>query len=430
MYAPVARWDTIRIILATAACRNWIVYQLDMKSAFLYGELNEVVYIDQPQGFIKKGDEEKVYRLRKALYGLKQAPRAWFSKIESYFIGEGFEKCDFEHTLFVKTDQQGQLLIVSLYVDDLIFTGNCEMLIAEFKESMKRKFDMTDLGKMRFFLGVEILQKEDGIYMCQRKFAREVLERFEMNSSNGVSSPVVPGTKVSKKGGGAVLDVTLYKQMIGSLMYLTVTRPDLTFAVGMASHFMENPTKAHYQVVKRILRYVKNTAELGVRYERGGNNELQVYTDSDYAGDLDDRRSTSGFVFLIAGGAVSWSSKKQPIVALSTTEAEYIAAVSCATQGIWITRVLGRIGEHQESCIIVKCDNSSTIQLSKNPVLHGRSKHIEVRFHYLRNLTKEGKVKLVHCGTQDQLADIMTKPLKLDTFKKLKDSLGIVEMPK
>ena len=360
VYAPVARWDTVRIILATAACKNWTIYQLDVKSAFLYGELNEVVYIDQPQGFVKKGNEEKVYRLRKALYGLKQAPRAWFSKIESYFIGEGFEKCDFEHTLFVKTEQKGQILIVSLYVDDLIVTGNCGRMILEFKDSMKRRFDMTDLGKMRYFLGVEILQREEGIYMCQRKFAREVLERFEMDLSNGVSSPIVPGTKVSKKGGGAVLDVTLYKQMIGSLMYLTVTRPDLTFAVGLASRFMENPTEAHFQVVKRILRYVRSTVEFGVMYKRGGDNELEVYTDSDYAGDLDDRRSTSGFVFLIAGGAVSWSSKKQPIVALSTTEAEYIAAVSCATQAIWITRVLGKIGEYQESCITVKCEESSS----------------------------------------------------------------------
>lgn len=269
---------------------------MDVKSAFLYGELNEVVYIDQLQGFIKKGNEEKFYHLRKALYGLKQAPRAWFSKIESYFIGEGFEKCDFEHTMLVKTEQKCQILIVSLYVYDLIVTGNCERMILKFKESMKRRFDMTDLGKMRYFLGVKILQREKRIYMCQRKFAREVLERFEMDLSNSVSSPIVPGTTVSKKGGGAVLDVTLYKQMIGSLMYLTVTRPDLMFAVGLTSQFMENPTEAHFQVVKRILRYVRSTMELGVMYKRGGDNELQVYTDSDYAGDLGDRRSTSGFV--------------------------------------------------------------------------------------------------------------------------------------
>lgn len=180
VYAPVVRWDTIRMIIATAARRNWIIYQLDVKSVFLHGELHEVVYVDQPQGFVKKGSEEKAYKLKKALYGLKQAPRAWFSKIESYFIMEGFEKCDIEHTLFIKTEKQGQILIVSLYVDDLIFTENCENMILLFKRSMKENLDMTDLGKMRYFLGVEVLQKEEGIYICQRKFAKEVLERFEM----------------------------------------------------------------------------------------------------------------------------------------------------------------------------------------------------------------------------------------------------------
>lgn len=430
VYAPVARWDTIRMIIAVAAYQNWSIYQLDVKSAFLHGELEETVFIDQPQGFMKRGNEGKVYKLRKALYGLKQAPRAWFSKIESYFIREGFEKNESEHTLFVKTEKQGQILIVSLYVDDLIFTGNCEKMINNFKESMKRNFDMTDLGKMRYFLGVEILQREEGIYICQRKFAKEVLERFEMSTCNGVNNPIVPGVKLSKKGGGAVLDTTLYKQMIGSLMYLTVTRPDLTFVVCLASRYMENPTEAHFQVLKRVLRYVKGTTELGIMYKRGGNKGFHAYTDSDYAGDLDDRKSTSGYVFMLAGGAVSWSSKKQSIVALSTTEAEYIAAVSCATQGVWMARVLDKIGESLEECITIKCDNSSTIQLSKNPIHHGRSKHIEVRFHYLRELTGEGKVKLIHCGTQDQLADIMTKPLKLETFVKLRKMLGLVEAPK
>lgn len=154
VYAPVARWDTIHMIIATAASKNWIIYQLEIKSAFLHGELQEVVYVDQPQGFVKKGSEEKAYRLKMALYGLKQDPKAWFSKIESYFIKEGFEKCDLEHTLFIKTEKQGKILIVSLYVDDLIFTGNSESVIVEFKRSMKENFDMTDLGRMRYFLGI------------------------------------------------------------------------------------------------------------------------------------------------------------------------------------------------------------------------------------------------------------------------------------
>jgi len=395
VFAPVARWDTIRLIIATAAQRNWYIYQLDVKSAFLHGELSELVYVEQPQGFVKQGEEEKVYRLKKALYGLKQAPRAWFSKIEKYFAEEGFEKCDFEHTLFIKTENRGNILIVSLYVDDLIFTGNCERMFLSFKESMKRNFDMTDLGKMRYFLGVEVLQKEEGIYMCQRKFTRDILDRFGMKNNNGVSNPIVPGVKLSKKGGGAEVDITLYKQMIGSLMYLTVTRPDLMFAVCLASRYMSAPTEAHFQVVKRILRYIKGTMEFGILYRRGGDEKVLSYTDSDYAGDLDDRKSTLGFVFLMCGGAIAWSSKKQPIVALSTTEAEYIAAVSCATQGIWMKRILDKIGKNHDDCIVIRCDNSSTIQLSKNPVFHGRSKHIEVRFHYLRDQTREGRVKLI-----------------------------------
>lgn len=196
VYAPVARWDTIRMIIAITAQRNWTIYQLDVKSAFLHGELHEVVYVDQPQGFIIKGNEEKVYKLRKALYGLKQAPRAWFSKIESYFVKERFEKCDLEHTLFIKSGKQGQILIVSLYVDDLIFTGNFESMILKFKETMKENFDMTDLGKIRYFLGVEVLHKEEGIYICQRNFAKEVLQRFEMAFINGVNNPIVPGVKL------------------------------------------------------------------------------------------------------------------------------------------------------------------------------------------------------------------------------------------
>ncbi|XP_073224806.1 secreted RxLR effector protein 161-like [Cicer arietinum] len=249
-----------------------------------------------------------------------------------------------------------------------------------------------------------------------------------MSNNNGVKNPIVPRVKLSKKGGVEV-DPTLYKQMIGSLMYLTVTRPDLMFVACLASRYMSAPTDLHFQVLKRVFRYIRSTTEFGIQYQRGGDDTLLSYIDSDYAGDIDDRKSTSGYVFSLSGGAVLWSSKKQPIVALSTTKAEYIAAISCASHGIWMKRILEKLGSKQGDCILVRCDNSSTIQLSKNPVLHGRSKHIEVRFHYLRNLTEEGRVKLVHCGSQDQMADIMTKPLKLESFTKLRQMLGVMEVP-
>jgi hypothetical protein len=348
-----------------------------VKSAFLHGELNEAVFIDQPQGYEKQSEEHKVYKLRKALYGLKQAPRAWYSRIEAYFIEEGFEKCHCEHTLFVKSGDEGKVLIVSLYVDDLIFTGNDGDMFRRFKESMKKEFDMTDLGKMRYFLGVEVVQNSDGIFMSQRKYAKEVLERG-MKHCNSAYNPIVPGCKLSKDGSGAVVDATMYKQMVGSLMYLTATRPDLMYSVCLISRYMEKPTEMHLQAVKKILRYLKGTMELGIRYRRGGEGSLVGFADSDYAGDVDDRKSTSGYVFMLGTGAVSWSSKKQPVVTLSTTEAEFIAAASCACQGVWLRRILEKLGHVQGISTTIYCDNSSAIKLSKNPVLHGRSKHIDV----------------------------------------------------
>lgn len=428
VFAPVARWDTIRSILALAAIRGWCIYQLDVKSAFLHGELTETVFVEQPQGYQRQGENDKVYKLKKALYGLKQAPRAWYSKIESYFIKEGFEKCSSEHTLFVKTNSEEKILIVSIYVDDLIFTGNDEQLFEKFKNSMKQQFDMSDLGKMRYFLGIEVLQTEEGIFICQNKYAKEVLERFGMERSKPVHNPMVPGNKLSKEGSGEAVDSTIYKQMVGSLMYLTATRPDLMFAVCLISRYMGRPTQLHLQAAKRILRYLKGTTELGILYRRGTKEELFAFTDSDYAGDVDDRKSTSGYVFKLGTGAISWSSKKQPVVTLSTTEAEFIAASSCACQAIWLRRILDKLGHIQMRCTTIFCDNSSTIKLSRNPVMHGRSKHIDVRFHFLRDLSRNEVIKLVHCNSEDQLSDIMTKPLKLETFLKLRDKLGLCNM--
>lgn len=425
VFAPVARWDTIRTILALAAIKGWNVFQLDVKSAFLHGELSEVVYVDQPQGYQKKGEEHKVYKLKKALYGLRQAPRAWYSKIEGYFLNEGFDKCTSEHTLFVKTGENGLMLIVSLYVDDLIFTGNDNSMFAQFKESMKKEFDMTDLGRMSYFLGVEVVQSAAGIFISQGKYAKEILERFGMDNSKPVDNPVVPGYKLCKKGSGDEVDATLYKQMVGSLMYLTATRPDLMYAVCLISRYMDKPTDIHLQAAKRVLRYLKGTVDLGILYSKGGSEELIAYADSDYAGDVDDRKSTSGYVFFLGTGAISWSSKKQPVVTLSTTEAEFIAAASCACQGVWLRRILGKLGLLQDKCTTIFCDNSSTIKLSKNPVMHGRSKHIDVRFHFLRDLAKEGVIELLYCNTQDQISDIMTKALKADVFLKLRRQLGM-----
>ncbi|WZZ37877.1 hypothetical protein YC2023_034136 [Brassica napus] len=424
VFAPVARWDTIRTLLAFAAQRGWEVFQLDVKSAFLHGELNEEVFVEQPLGFEVRDAANKVYKLRKALYGLRQAPRAWYSRIEGYFMKEGFKKCYCEHTLFVKV-KEGSILIVSLYVDDLIYTGNSYELLNEFRESMKKEFAMTDLGKMKFFLGVEVVQDEQGIFITQKKYAEDVLMKFEMSECNSVKNPMIPGQKLTKKGAGSAIDPTRFKQLVGSLRYLTATRPDLMFSVNLVSRYMEEPNEEHLLAAKRILRYVQGTSSFGIRYKRGEEQELVGYVDSDYAGDLDDRKSTSGYVFMLGGGAVSWASKKQPIVTLSTTEAEFVAASYGACQAMWQRNILEEIGLAQREGTMVYCDNSSTIKLSKNPVLHGRSKHIHVRFHFLRDLVNEGVINLEFCPTSEQFADIMTKAVKLEVFEKLRRKLGV-----
>ncbi|GKD05064.1 retrovirus-related pol polyprotein from transposon TNT 1-94 [Tanacetum coccineum] len=239
---------------------------------------------------------------------------------------------------------------------------------------MMLEFDMSDLGKMRYFLGIEVIQSPNGIFVCQRKYACEVLARFDMGNSNPVLNPIVPGTRLVKDEHGTKVDVTLFKKMVGSLMYLTTTRPDLMYGVSLISRYVGCPTESHWRAGKRLLRYLKGTTELGIFYKRKSKASLEVYTDSDYAG---DRRSTSGSAFLLGSAAVSWSWKKQPIVTLSTTESEYVAAASCACQCIWLRRILEELGHKEENTSVIWCDNMSTIQLSSNAVFHGRNYRAE-----------------------------------------------------
>eukprot|EP00253_Pinus_taeda_P026288 PITA_26288 len=296
-FAPVARMETVRVVMSIAAQNKWKVYQMDVKSAFL-NVLKEEVYIEKPPGYENKGQEHKLCRLKKALYGLKQAPRAWYSRIHSYLLENGFEKCEGEPTLYIK-EKDGKILIVVLYVADVIFTSNDEYLIENFKAVMKEEFKMTDMGLLRYFLGIEVKQNGNGIFISQAKYVNELLQRFNMQDNKATMTPTVMGLKLSKEDISKDFDPRLYKSIVGSLMYLTATRPDIMYAVSLISRFMERPKEAHCQATKRILRYVK-----------------------------DDQKSTSGYVFHMGSGAISWASKKQPIVALSTTEAEYVAAIA------------------------------------------------------------------------------------------------------
>jgi hypothetical protein len=340
-------------------------------------------------------------------------------------LKEGFHKYPYEHTLFVKIRDRRKLLIVCLHVDDLIFTGNDVVMFKEFKKSMMIEFEMSDLGVMHYFIGIKVVQSVNGILISQKKYVQDILDRFQMKDCNHVGTPTKFGLKLNKDHERKKVDSTLYKQIVGSLMYLTVTRPNIMYYVSLINSYMENPTEMHLLAAKRILRYLQGTRDFGLFYKKGEKLELFGFTDSDYARDQDDRRSTSGYVFMLGTSAVSWSSKKQQIVTLSTTEAEFIAATACACQVIWLRKIIEELQFQQIEATTVFYDNNLEIKLSKNPVLHGRSKHIDVRYYFLRDLSNDGTIKLVYCRSEDQVADIHTKPLKFATFVKLRGLLGV-----
>src|ERR1700733_10096268 len=419
--------ETVRAVLSIAAQNKWKIYQMDVKSAFLNGVLKEEVYVEQPLGYEKKGEEHKVCKLKKALYGLKQAPRAWYSRIDSYLLDNEFDKCEGEPTVYIK-EKDGKILIVVLHVDDVIFTGNDDQLIKNFKSVMKEEFEMTDMGFLRYFLGIEVDQNEKGIFISQARYANEVLGRFNMQECKAAITPTVMGLKLSKEDSSKDFDPSLYKSIVGSLMYLTATRPDIMYAVSLISRFMERPKEAHWQAAKRILRYVKGTKRFGILYNVSEHSDLVGYTDSDWAGSVDDRKSTSGYVFHMGSGAISWASKKQSIVALSTAEAEYVAATAAACQSVWMRRMLRSLGQEQAKATVIFCDNSSAIALSKNSVFHKRTKHIDTKFHYIRELVNNGEIVLQHCRTEDQLADILTKPLPKKGFDHFRKCLGMQQL--
>ena len=423
-FAPVARLDTIRMLLAISAQKGWKVFQLDVKSAFLNGVLQEEIYMEQADGFVIQGAENKVYLLQKALYGLKQAPRAWYSRIDEHLLNLSFVKSLSEATLYIK-QKDNDILIVSLYVDDLLVTGNNELLVEEFKHEMMNVFEMTDLGLMTYFLGMEVKQSQNEVFICQKKYAKEILKKFQMEECKATSTPMNQKEKLSKSDGAEKVDEGYFRSMIGCLMYLTTTRPDILFAVSLLSRFMHDASELHLRAAKRILRYVKGTVSYGVRFEKCQSFKLNGFSDSDWAGSLDDMRSTSGYCFNLGSGIFSWCSKKQEIVAQSTAEAEFIAATAAVNQVLWLQKILSDLSMEEKEPIEISVDNQAAIAISHNPVFHGKTKHFNIKLYFLREVQKNGDIKLIYCKSEEQLADIFTKSLPANKFEILRQKLGV-----
>jgi hypothetical protein len=444
VFAPVARMESVRLLLALAAAKDWQVHHLDVKSAFLNGDLAEVVYVKQAPGFVVKGAEHKVLRLRKALYGLRQAPRAWNAKLDATMAELGFARCVTEHALYTRRRGKEEL-IVGVYVDDLIVTGARAQDIARFKEEMGAKFRMSDLGALSYYLGIEVKQSADAVKLGQRAYALKLLERAGMAGCKTVATPMEERIKLSRASTAAKIDASLYRSIVGGLRWLTHTRPDIAFAVGYVSRFMEDPREDHWTAVKRLLRYVQGTLEMGIIFPKRGGFQLTAfseappkardgepgitaYSDADMAGDVDGRRSTSGVLVFLGASPIAWQSLKQKMVALSTCEAEYVAAATAACQVVWLRRLLGELTGVEARPPALKVDNQPAIALAKNPVLHDRSKHIDVKFHFIRDCVDGGQMVIEFVDSGRQLADILTKPLGRLRFQELRGLIGMVEV--
>ncbi|GJR50825.1 putative ribonuclease H-like domain-containing protein [Tanacetum coccineum] len=407
VFAPVARLEAIRIFLAFASYMGFIVYQMDVKSAFLYGKIDEEVYVSQPPGFLDPKYPEKVYKVVKALYGLHQAPRAWYATLSTFLLKNGYRRGTIDKTLFLKKDKH-DIILVQVYVDDIIFGSTKKSWCDEFEALMKSRFQMSSMGELTFFLGLQVKQKPNGIFISQDKYVAEILKKFDFASVKTASTPIETQKPLVKDEEASDVDVHLYRSMIGSLMYVTASRPDIMFAVCACSRFQVTPKTSHLSAVKRIFRYLKGKPKLGLWYPRDSSFDLESYSDSDYAGANLDRKSTTGGCQFLGRRLITWQCKKQTIVATSTTEAEYVAAASCCGQVLWIQNQMLDYGFNFMNTKIY-IDNESTICIVKNPVYHSKTKHIAIRHHFIRDAYEKKLIQVLKIHTDDNVADLLTK---------------------
>ncbi|GJY76147.1 retrovirus-related pol polyprotein from transposon TNT 1-94 [Tanacetum coccineum] len=408
-FAPVARLEAIRIFLAFVAHMNMVVYQMDVKTAFLNGNLREEVYVSQPDGFVDPDNPNHVYKLKKALYGLKQASHAWYDMLSSFLISQDFSKGSVDPTLFIRREVK-ELLLVQIYVDDIIFTASTPDLCDLFAKIMCLKFKMSMMGKISFFLGLQISQNTRGIFINPSKYSLESLKKYDFDTCDPVDTPMVEKSKLDEDKEGKAVDPSHYRGMIGTLLYLTASRPDIQFAICMCARYQARPSKKHLHTVKRIFRHLRGTVNRGLWYPKDSSIALTAFADADHAGCQDTHRSTSGSMQFLGDRLVSWSSKRQKSVAISSIEAEYIAMSGFCAQILWMRSQLTDYGLGFNK-IPMYCDNKSAIAICCNNVQHSRSKYIDIKFHFIKEHVEKGVIELYFVNTEYQLADIFTKAL-------------------
>ena len=425
IFAPVVKHVSIRYILFAVVHFNMELQQMDVKTAFLHGLLDETIYMDKPEGFVDKKNPQKVCLLKRSLYGLKQSPRQWNRRFDDFVRAQGYTRSEYDQCVYFKKNSLGVYVYMLLYVDDILIASADKIQVDRLKKVLSSEFEMKDLGDAKKILVMEIHRNRetDELWVSQESYLWKVLSNFDMDQAKQVATPIgahfklKSGTEKELKDQAEYMSKIPYQSAVGSVMYAMVgTRLDLAYAVGLISRFMSKPLKEHWQAVKWVLRYIKGTVNTRLSYKKKGEFVIRGYTDSDYNGDLDQRRSTSGMVFTAGGNPISWRSSLQKVVALSTTEAEYIALSDAVKEGVWLKRFAEELGFPQDS-VEIFCDSQSAIALSKNDVYHEKTKHVATKYHFIRDLIVAGEVQVLKIATEYNPADIFTKVLPVFKFR-------------
>ncbi|XP_060971854.1 retrovirus-related Pol polyprotein from transposon RE1 isoform X2 [Cannabis sativa] len=429
-YSPVIKPATVRIFIAVAVHFGWDIQQLDVDNAFLNGILKETVYMTQPEGFVDPQYPHYVCHLKKALYGLKQAPRAWFERLNTSLLQWGFTPSKADVSLFIY-HKNSQLIFLLVYVDDILVTGSHLSLISKLVADLNHTFALKQLGSLHYFLGIEAYRDSTGIYLSQSKYVADLLNRLKLTGTKPCSTPAAPRQTLSRSEGEPMDDPSLYRSTIGALQYLTLTRPDIAYIVSKLSQFLHCPTTTHWQACKRVLKYLKGTATHGVSFKRGSSRTLalQGFSDADWASCPDDRRSTGAYCVYLGSSLVSWSSKKQTVVARSSTESEYRALAHVTAEIMWLKALIQEMHIPVHNTPIIWCDNLGAASLAANPVHHARTKHIEIDVHFVRDMVLQKLIDIRYVPTLEQIADVLTKGVSVARFLRFKDKLQVVDSP-
>ena len=443
IFSPVLRFETLRFLLTLGAVKDYEIHQMDVKTAFLNGEIDKPIYMEQPEGYAKENQEHLVCLLKKSLYGLKQAPRIWNKLLTKSLEAEGFQQLQSDNCVFVRHVENG-IEIIATYVDDMTIITPTKPQMVKVKKMLQSKFEVKDLREIHHILGWKIRRnrKERTIEISQKKYIEKILEKFKFTDCHGTKIPIDPGFKLSKEMEYNTDQEKLfmrnkpYRAIVGSLMYLAVgTRPDLAYVTHELSKYITNPGPKHWKAAKNALRYLKETKDYGLILgckDHYRENKMEIkelkfkgLSDADFANSIDDRRSIGGILVNLWNSPIAWTSKIQPTVALSTTEAEYMALCKLTQELFYFRKLCKEMKLNIKEPITMMEDNNSCIKISQNDEFHQRTKHIDVKYHFIREALEKGIVQIKRVDSKENIADIFTKPLAKVQFEKLRDLLGV-----